>query len=114
LRRFGVKKKMKLGAWFRTPLKMLAAMRSLRGSALDIFNYSAHRRMERELIAWYRGLITQVMDRMMDDNLAQALEIAALPDQIRGYEHIKEENIAKVKKLAEEKLAEMRKQVVMA
>jgi indolepyruvate ferredoxin oxidoreductase len=114
LRRFGVKKKMKLGAWFRTPLKMLAAMRSLRGSAFDIFNYSAHRRMERELIAWYRGLITQVMDRMTEENLAQALEIAALPDQIRGYEHIKEENIAKVKKLAEAKLGEMRKQPVMA
>ncbi len=47
------------------------------------------------------------MDRLTDDNLPQALEIAALPDQIRGYEHIKEENIAKVKKLAEEKLAAM-------
>jgi indolepyruvate ferredoxin oxidoreductase len=105
LRRFGFKKKLKLGAWFKTPLKMLASMKGLRGSALDIFNYSKHRRMERALIDWYRGLITQVMDRLTDDNLPQALEIAALPDQIRGYEHIKEENIAKVKKLSEEKLA---------
>jgi indolepyruvate ferredoxin oxidoreductase len=110
LRRFGVKKKMKLGAWFRTPLKMLASMRTLRGSALDIFGYSAHRRAERALIDWYRSLITRVMDRLTDENLAQALEIAALPDQIRGYEGIKEANIAKVKKLAEEKLEELRQE----
>jgi indolepyruvate ferredoxin oxidoreductase len=110
LRRFGVKKKMKLGAWFRTPLRMLAAMRSLRGSALDIFSYSSHRRAERALIDWYRSLIKQVMDRLADENLAQALELAALPDQIRGYEGIKEANIARVKKLAEEKLGEVRKE----
>jgi len=110
LRRFGVKKKMKLGAWFRGPLRMLAGMKFLRGSALDIFNYSSHRRAERALIDWYRGLIGQVMDRLTDENLPQAAEIAALPDQIRGYEHIKEENIARVKKLADEKLAELRKE----
>jgi indolepyruvate ferredoxin oxidoreductase len=109
LRRFGVKKKMKLGAWFRTPLRMLASMRGLRGGALDIFGYSAHRRAERSLIDWYRGLIARVMERLTDENLAQALEIAALPDQIRGYEGIKESSIAKVKKLAEEKVAELRK-----
>jgi indolepyruvate ferredoxin oxidoreductase len=114
LRRFGFKKKLKLGAWFKTPLKMLASMKGLRGGALDIFNYSKHRRMERTLIDWYRGLITQVMDRLTDDNLPQALEVAALPDQIRGYEHIKEENIAKVKKVSEEKLSEMRKLTVLA
>jgi indolepyruvate ferredoxin oxidoreductase len=117
LRRFGFKKKLKLGAWFKTPLKMLASMKGLRGGALDIFNYSKHRRMERELIDWYRDLITHVMDRLTDDNLPQALEIAALPDQIRGYEHIKEESIAKVKKLAPEKVAaltEMRKLPVLA
>jgi indolepyruvate ferredoxin oxidoreductase len=107
LRRFGFKKKLKLGSWFKTPLKMLASMKGFRGGALDIFNYSKHRRMERELIDWYRELITQVIDRLTADKLPQALEIAALPDQIRGYEHIKEENIAKVKKLAEEKLAGM-------
>ncbi len=55
LRRFGFKKKLKLGAWFRTPLKMLASMKGLRGGALDIFDYSKHRRMERALIDWYRG-----------------------------------------------------------
>jgi indolepyruvate ferredoxin oxidoreductase len=107
LRNFGVKQKMKLGAWFRTPLRILAGMKPLRGGPLDIFEYSAHRRAERALIAWYRDLISQVMTRLNDGNLSKALEIAALPDQIRGYERIKEESIERVKKLAEEKLAEM-------
>jgi indolepyruvate ferredoxin oxidoreductase len=63
--------------------------------------------MERELIGWYRGVIEQVLARVTEENLPRALEIAALPDQIRGYEHIKEENIARAKKCAEEKLAEL-------
>jgi indolepyruvate ferredoxin oxidoreductase len=113
LRRFGVTKKMQLGAWFRTPLRILASLKFVRGGALDIFGYSAHRRAERSLIAWYRGLIEQVISGVNEENLAKALEIAALPDQIRGFERIKEENIAKVKKLAEEKLAELRKLPVM-
>ncbi len=81
-------------------------MKRLRGGPLDIFGYSTHRRQERALISWYRGLIEQVMDRLTDENLPWALEIAALPDQIRGYERIKEESIARVKKLAEEQLAQ--------
>ncbi len=107
LRNFGVKQKMKLGPWFRTPLRILASMKSLRGGALDIFGYSSHRRAERALIAWYRDLIGQVMTRLNDGNVGKALEIASLPDQIRGYERIKEDSIERVKKVAEEKLAEM-------
>jgi indolepyruvate ferredoxin oxidoreductase len=107
LRNFGVKQKMKLGPWFRTPLRILASMKPLRGGALDIFGYSSHRRAERVLIAWYRDLISKVMDRLNDGNVSKALEIASLPDQIRGYERIKEESMERVKKLAEEKLAEM-------
>ncbi len=96
-----MKKKLKLGAWFRGPLKMLASMRGLRGGALDVFGYSSHRKAERELINWYRQVISRVIDQMTDENTSQAIEIASLPDQIRGYETIKEESIARVKKVAE-------------
>ena len=48
-----------------------------------------------------------MLERLSPGNLDLALEIAALPDQIRGYERIKEESIAKVRKLAEEKLETM-------
>ncbi len=108
LRRLGIKKKMKFGPWFRVPLRMLAAMKLVRGTPFDIFGRSAHRRRERELIDWYRRLVTQLTQQTTEENLPHALEIAALPDQIRGYEQIKEGNIVRVKKLAEEKLAALR------
>ncbi len=108
LRSFGMHKKLKLGPWFRTPLNVLKRFKWLRGTPLDVFGLSAHRRLERSLIAWYRELIEQTMANLTPDNLPQALEIAVLPDQIRGYEKIKEQNIANVKKLAVEKLATMK------
>jgi len=105
LRRFGVNKKLKLGAWFRTPLLALKHLKMLRGTPFDLFGYAAHRRMERGLIQWYRDLMDEVLANGTPGNLPQALEIAALPDQIRGYERIKEQNVAKVKQQAAEKLA---------
>lgn len=114
LRRFGFKKKLAIGPWFRRPLKMLAAMKGLRGGALDIFGRAKHRRMERELIGWYRELIGNVMASATEENLPRALEIAALPDQIRGYEQIKEASIAQVKKRASEMLGELRRESTLA
>jgi len=104
------KKKIAFGPWFRTPLKMLASMKGLRGGALDIFGRSKHRRMERQLIAWYRDLISQVLEQ----NHPRALEIAALPDQIRGYERIKESSIAQARKRATELLAALQPESTLA
>ena len=108
LRSFGLHQKLKLGPWFRTPLGILKRFKGLRGTPLDIFGLSAHRRLERSLIAWYREVIEGVLANLTPENLLQALEIAALPDQIRGYEQIKEQNIAKVKQAATEKLAALK------
>ena len=104
LRSLGMKKKLKLGAWFGGPLRMLAGLKFLRGTAFDLFGYAEVRREERALIGWYRGLVRECMQT---DNVALAQEIAALPDQIRGYENIKLESIRKVKALAEEKRREL-------
>ena len=102
LRRFGTTRKLKLGPWFRVPLRVLASLKAVRGTPLDIFGWNSHRRMERELIGWYKDVIRKAMD-CGDDALA--LELAALPDGIRGYERIKEESVTKIKKAASEKLA---------
>ena len=102
LRRFGVTKKIKMG---RTLLSILQHFKFVRGTAFDIFGYSEHRRQERALIGWYKDLVEQVQVNLTPESLPQALEIAALPDQIRGYESIKERNIAAVKQQAAEKLA---------
>ncbi len=107
LRALGWKKKLKLGQWFGGPLRMLAKLKGLRGTALDPFGYAAVRREERELIVWYRSLIEECLRKLTPANLPVAIEIASLPDQIRGYEKIKSDSIATVKARASEKLAQM-------
>jgi len=100
LRKFGVKRKLQLGPWFRWPLRMLSWLKVLRGTPLDIFGMTAHRREERSLAAWYRALVEEVIATQPPN----ALEILELPELIRGYEGLKEESIRRVKGLAEEKL----------
>jgi len=108
LRALGWKKKISLGPWFRMPLRVLARMKRLRGTPFDIFGYASIRREERALILWYRHLIRRVLEHVTEENLPMALEIASLPDQIRGYESIKMSSVRAVKKLAEEKLAALK------
>jgi indolepyruvate ferredoxin oxidoreductase len=107
LRALGWKKKLQLGQWFGGPLRILAKLKVLRGTPLDLFGLAAVRREERELIGWYRGVMEQCLQKLTPDNLPIAIEIASLPDQIRGYEKIKSESIALVKAQAAEKLAQM-------
>ncbi|MCZ6730674.1 MAG: indolepyruvate ferredoxin oxidoreductase family protein, partial [SAR324 cluster bacterium] len=97
LRAMGMKKKLKLGGWFTPMLRMLARMKFLRGSALDIFGRAAMRREERGLIGWYRELVTGLLPGLNHDNHGVALEIAAVPDGIRGFEEVKERMIAESK-----------------
>lgn len=107
LRSLGWKRKIKFGEWFRGPLRLLARFKALRGTPFDVFGYAKVRREERELIAWYRDLIDQCLRKLTTDNLGNAIEVASLPDQIRGYEGIKRESIVRVKALAAQKLDEM-------
>ncbi len=108
LRALGWKKKLRLGPWFRPVLRGLARLKFLRATPFDPFGWPGVRREERALIGWYHRLIGQVLDRLTPENMPLALEIAALPDQIRGYERIKLESIGAVKKLAEEKVAALK------
>jgi indolepyruvate ferredoxin oxidoreductase len=76
----------------------------LRSTPFDIFGYTATRRQERALIQWYRNLIEEVLECITPESLNLAVEIAALPDRIRGYEQVKLSSIRETKRLAEEKL----------
>lgn len=104
LRRFGVTRKMKMGAWARPMLRLLAGLKGVRGTPFDVFGYGAHRRLERSLADWYKDLIRRAIALRQPDHVTIIQELACLPDQIRGYEQIKEESIARVKGIAEEKL----------
>ena len=111
LRAWGVRKKMRLGGWFHVGLKLLAALKPLRGTSLDVFGYSSLRRLERGLPGWYRDLVQQVLKSSTAEGMEMAREILALPDQIRGYEEIRRRNIEATQKLAAEKLARLRETI---
>ena len=89
LRALGLKKKLKLGAWFAPAFKALRGLRGLRGTPLDVFGYAEIRRVERALVGEYRGLIETALARLGPETHDRAVAIAELPDEIRGYEAIK-------------------------
>ena len=94
LARFGLKRKIRLGPWFRPVFTVLRASRRLRGTWLDPFGRHPIRRLERELIAEFTALVTTASADLDRDNYDRAVELAAAPDLIRGFDHIKERNVA--------------------
>jgi indolepyruvate ferredoxin oxidoreductase len=103
-------KKMTFGPWALTLFSLLARLKPLRGSALDIFGYLPERRTERTLITEYESLVDEVLSRLSTDNHAFALQLASLPDEIRGYGHVKERNLATTREKWSSLLARLRGQ----
>ena len=101
-RSLGMKKKIKLGRWFDSFYRVLIRMKFLRGTKLDIFGYAKVRKTERELIGQYRILITQALSNLTPENYEQVIDLANLPDMIRGYEEIKLDNVKKFWQKVEE------------
>jgi indolepyruvate ferredoxin oxidoreductase len=89
LRALGMKRKLKLGRWFAPAFRLLRRMRFLRGTPLDPFGHTEVRRVERALPGEYLELVELALARLTPDTLPLALEVAALPELVRGYEHIK-------------------------
>jgi indolepyruvate ferredoxin oxidoreductase len=89
--------KAEYGAWMRPAFALLARLKFLRGSALDVFGYSGERRVERQLIEEYRASVGAALSRLDEKNLAQAVELASLPEHIRGFGHVKEAHLAEVR-----------------
>jgi indolepyruvate ferredoxin oxidoreductase len=90
----GELQKQKFGPAMLTGFRFLAKLKGLRGTALDIFGRTEERKTERALIGEYRAAIDEVLTGLNAGNHATALEIAALPEQIRGYGHVKDRNLA--------------------
>ena len=95
LRALGLKKKIAFGPWFEPGLWLLARLKVLRGTWLDVFGYGQVRRVERQLIHEYRGLVEAELADLSADSIDRAIAIARLPDLIRGYEQIKLDNVAR-------------------
>jgi indolepyruvate ferredoxin oxidoreductase len=79
--------------WVRSAFGWLARMKGLRGSALDVFGKTAERRMERQLIADYKACIDELLGGLTAEKLPLAAEIARIPDEIRGFGHVKERHL---------------------
>jgi indolepyruvate ferredoxin oxidoreductase len=89
LRGLGLKKKLRFGRWITGVFGMLAALRGLRGTPLDVFGYTRVRRLERALIGEYRALIEKALVGLSRESYERAVTLANLPDVIRGYEEVK-------------------------
>jgi indolepyruvate ferredoxin oxidoreductase len=101
----GEPKKRAFGPWMGKMFKLLAWLRPLRGTALDIFGYTQERRMERRLIADYEAVLRELAASLTPDNQALAVEIASLPVKIRGFGHVKAKNVETAKACQAELLA---------
>jgi indolepyruvate ferredoxin oxidoreductase len=89
--------KRQFGPWIEPLFRMLARLKMLRATPFDIFGYSAERRMERDLIPWYEGLVTELLPRLEAATLDRLVEIAVLPMDIRGYGPVKQAAVEAVK-----------------
>jgi indolepyruvate ferredoxin oxidoreductase len=89
--------KQPFGPWMRSALGVLAKFKVLRGGAFDIFGRSAERRMERALIDEYQSCIDELLPALNAGNVSLAAEIARIPEEIRGYGHVKERHVKAVR-----------------
>ena len=104
----GRPRKLRFGPWMMTAFKLLAKMKGLRGGRFDIFGYSAERKLERRLIAEYEALLDDIVPRLKPETQQVVADLAALPEQIRGYGPVKHAAIEKAKLREKELLESLR------
>src|SRR3954468_2494883 len=101
----GEPRKLRFGAWMLPVFKVLKSLKGLRGTALDPFGHTAERRTERALIAEYESTVERLLEKLAPANHALAVQIACIPEDIRGFGHVKNRNLAAARKKHEELMA---------
>ncbi|WP_425477446.1 indolepyruvate ferredoxin oxidoreductase family protein [Thermomonas haemolytica] len=91
----GQLQKREYGPWVFTAFRVLAKLRFLRGTPLDVFGYTAERRGERALIDAYQRTVAGLLEKLDAGNIGLAAQIASIPEHIRGYGHVKEAHLHK-------------------
>ena len=99
--------KSEFGGWMMTAFSLLAKARGLRGTAFDLFGYTAERNMERALITDYEALLVRLLAQLNEKNIDEVTAIAALPMMIKGYGHVKESAVEKYRKELKAALAKL-------
>jgi indolepyruvate ferredoxin oxidoreductase len=85
--------KQEFGPWMMKAFSTLARLKFLRGTLLDPFGHSAERKAERALIGQYKETVARLLPNLSPDNLAKATAIASIPEDIRGFGHVKEKHL---------------------
>ncbi|MDR6869053.1 indolepyruvate ferredoxin oxidoreductase [Bosea sp. BE125] len=104
----GIPRKISFGPWMMSAFGLLAKLKGLRGTAFDIFGYSEERRTERALIGAYETLIGEILAKLSPPNHALCIALAAIPEKIRGFGHVKERHLKAAKAEEVELLAKLR------
>ncbi len=89
--------KKEYGPWMFRAFGLLARLKFLRGGRFDVFGHTAERRGERQLIADYEQTLQELLGSLDARRLALAVEIASIPEHIRGYGHVKEAHLHEAK-----------------
>jgi indolepyruvate ferredoxin oxidoreductase len=93
----GLPRKMSFGPWMMQLFRLLAKLKFLRGTAFDLFGYTAERRTERRLLEDYRTLLREIAGNLTPQNHHLAVALASIPEKIRGFGHVKQRHLAAAK-----------------
>jgi indolepyruvate ferredoxin oxidoreductase len=93
----GEPKKISFGPWILKVFAVLAKLKFLRGTAFDPFGYTAERQMERRLVSEYERLLEEICERLTPNNHRSAVELAMIPEKIRGFGPVKQRHLAAAK-----------------
>lgn len=104
----GLPMKLDFGPWMGRAMTLLARLRFLRGTPLDIFGRTEERRTERRLIVEYEAMIGEILTGLRADNLSLATRLAAIPEMISGYGHVKARHLEEAMALRDQLLGQWR------
>src|SRR6266568_3972888 len=104
----GEPKKMTFGPWIFPLFRLLAKLKFLRGTAFDPFGYTLERRRERALVREYETMLDEVLARLSRENHHIAVALAAIPEKIRGFGHVKMRHLKAAKAEEAALLAQLR------
>ncbi|WP_454616577.1 indolepyruvate ferredoxin oxidoreductase family protein [Bradyrhizobium cenepequi] len=99
-------RKLSFGPWMMQLFGLLASLKFLRGTPLDLFGYTVERKTERRLIGDYRALVERLLAGLSPATLDTALRLAALPEKIRGFGHVKVRSLAAIERERQNLLAQ--------
>jgi indolepyruvate ferredoxin oxidoreductase len=104
----GRPRKREFGSWMLPAFRVLARMKFLRGTVLDPFGRTEERRTERQLVVDYERLIDELLTRLDGSNHALAVELARIPEHIRGFGPVKEQHLQEARAKWDDLLARFR------